>query len=120
MWSSNILRKDFESGNLRVIVEYTDGRKTFSETEYIRRAGEIDARIKTRLKELEAIDAVDASLVIGPFTPTPDTPQTQTPLQIALAELARLEALVRSGIIQETDTEYIAALTAAKTAYANQ
>lgn len=117
MWTATITRKDFEGGTLRLIVLFNNGTRTVEETFFLRRGNELDSLIKNRIAELTALDTAEAGLTLGVYTPTPDVVVPQTPLQIALSNLNRLQNLVNLGIIKTTDTEYVNALAAAKTAY---
>lgn len=111
--------KTIENGKNRITVDYDNGTVKCSETFFFSSKKELDDRITNKIAELENVVALDASIVTAGYVKSEkqeDPVIPLTPLQIAEAELYRLKNLIELGVMKESDPEFVAAVTAYKTA----
>lgn len=121
-WTANIVQKGIVDKSFIVGVSYTNGSIQFVE-QVDMTGGTLQAlsdRVASRLATLETTVALIPQVTPGPFIPTPATPQL-TAAQIAFITafntLRRAKQAVDIGLIANTDTTYVNALTAAQAAY---
>lgn len=112
MWTAAITKKDFSSGQLRVIVSFTDSVNTFEEAYYLNTGDELDNLIVGRLAQAEKLSAF--SLPIGGYTSPQKTVVPPDPKIKALAKLQELQQYVTLGILDEADPSIAKAISDVK------
>lgn len=118
MWASTIDRKDFSNGQFRVFVKYTDGAgSSFEEAYNLSNAENLNNTIRSRIDQLQAVEAFADTVTLGAYTPTPKPVIAASDYEIALAEVSRVKNLVSLGILKETDQEFVDAVAALKAEY---
>jgi len=67
MFTYNVSGKAIENGKVRVTVDYTNGTVNVSVTDFITSLSDLDNKIETKLKELEANVLLEASITVGEY-----------------------------------------------------
>jgi hypothetical protein len=127
MWTANIIQKYKQLSQILVTIEYTDGTNTFTEQRSsnggFSSLEELKKAVAKRIDNLNAQDALDATLEIGEVG-TPEEPIVivDTDKQIFLdncQKLAQMKQAISLGLIKEDDAEYVALLEKTKTSYSS-
>jgi hypothetical protein len=105
MWTSKIVEKGIEKGELAVNVFFTNGTDSFNQLYKITNAGDdLDGYIKSRLSQLNSVASINVAL--GDYTPKAATPNLKTDYQNKLARIVHFKTLVDLGIITTSALEY--------------
>ena len=118
MWTAKIEQKDFSNGQFRVFVSYTDGTNKFEENYSLSTQENLHKTVRSRLQQLESVAVFASTVPIGVFNPSAEEVKPLSSYDLALQEVARVKGLVNIGILKETDTVFVNAVTALKLEYA--
>lgn len=119
MFTYTLSGKAIENGQNRITVDYSNGIVKCTETFFFVSKEDLDNRITNKIKQLENVVALDASLVTTGYVkaekivePVAET----TPLQLAEQKLYELKRKIDLGVLEETDQEFVDAVTTYKLA----
>jgi len=67
MFTYNVSDKAIENGRVRVTIDYTNGTVKASETTFINSREDLDSKIETKLRDLDANVLLEASVIVGEY-----------------------------------------------------
>lgn len=79
MWTAKLIKKDLIDGLITIVVEYTNGTNTFTETTVIRDL-DIRTKIMKRVAELNAVQENFTGIAVGDVDLTPTPPPDPEPI----------------------------------------
>lgn len=120
-WTAQITSVGRVSGDVAVVVNYTDGQTTLSESYRATTPDLLKQTVLNRLASLTAADEGFAKIAVGPVVPDVPPPPDPSPVDekraaffAALAELRKLNDVLALGVIDKSDARLLAALADAQ------